>query len=226
MKLLFLPSQMSEERDTILSGFSISFINLYSLCFIQNNIRLRVRLIKLESSLPNGEWCVRGDFNKIKRFSKIKGARSNINHSKWAKLSDFIGDIDLVDLPIIGDKFSLFNQADDSASRLDYFLVSDGLIELWSLKGKFIGKKSFYDYCLISNKANRLNQGPNPFKFFSSQIKHIDLLHMVKDVWYGANIQGQKLFLFKEKLKHLKNRLILWNTEVFRKLDLQVNEVV
>lgn len=60
-----------------------------------------------------------------------------------------------MDLLKLGNKLYWFNLVGDSISRLDLSLVSNGLIELWSLKGKFIGNRSFSDHCEISIKANR-----------------------------------------------------------------------
>lgn len=45
------------------------------------------------------------------------------------EFSDFIGNIDLVDLPALGNKLSLFNLAGNSTSRLDRFLVFEDLID-------------------------------------------------------------------------------------------------
>lgn len=62
--------------------------------------------------------------------------------------------------------------------------------------------------------------------FLSAWIDHPDFLPLVEDVWSDGNIEGRKLFIFKEKLKLLKNRLKVWNTKVFGKLDLKVDKFV
>lgn len=58
--------------------------------------------------------------------------------------------------------------------------------------------------------------------FFSTWLEHLNFLSLVEEVWTSANIQGQKLFIYKEKLKLLNLRLKAWNVEVFGNFDLQV----
>lgn len=110
----------------------------------------------------------------------------------------------LVDLPELGNKFSWFNLNGDLMSRLDHFLVSDGLIDLWGLKAQFIENISFSGHYPISIKSNKLDWGPKPFKLFSAWIDHLEFLPFVEEVWSATSIQSQKLFYFKEKPKILK----------------------
>lgn len=41
-----------------------------------------------------------------------------------------------------------------------------------------------------------------------------------------SEIHGPKMFIFKEKLKLLKNKLKVWNVEVFGKMNLEVVEAI
>lgn len=49
---------------------------------------------------------------------------------------------------------------------------------------------------------------------------------MVEEVWKPSNVKGKKLFVLKEKLNLLKTRMRNWNSVVFGKLDLEVDEAV
>lgn len=49
---------------------------------------------------------------------------------------------------------------------------------------------------------------------------------MVEEVWKSSNVQGKKLFVLKEKLNLLKTRMRNWNSKVFGKLDLEIDEAV
>ncbi|XVF29009.1 hypothetical protein REPUB_Repub15cG0083100 [Reevesia pubescens] len=86
---------------------------------------LRFVLSDLEMSL-----CCGGDFNVI-RFSEEKiGAGDNF--SAMGHFNDFIEDLELVDLPLEGGKFTWFsNQDAPTFCRLDRFLVSSTLLDKW-----------------------------------------------------------------------------------------------
>ncbi|XP_058775903.1 uncharacterized protein LOC131650201 [Vicia villosa] len=108
-------------------------------------------------------------------------------------------------------------------SRLDRFILSEGLIDMWEIKGQFVESRSISDHCPIAIRASVLNWGPKPFKFFTAWIKHPSFLPFINDVWSSTVIQGHKLFCFKEKLKILKARLRIWNAEVFGIQDMQID---
>lgn len=68
-------------------------------------------------------------FSEIKRTIERKGPRSQFNHSEMQDFSEFIEDMNLVDLPTLGNKFTYFNVDEDSMNCLDRFLISEGLID-------------------------------------------------------------------------------------------------
>lgn len=88
------------------------------------------------------------------------------------EFSEFIVDMNLIDLPSLGNKYTWFNLGGDSMSRIDRFLISEGLIDSWGINVQSIGDRSISDHCPIFVKSGNLNWGPNPFKFFSTWIEH------------------------------------------------------
>lgn len=48
----------------------------------------------------------------------------------------------------------------------------------------------------------------------------------MEEEWNAIRIDGRKTFIMKEKLKQLKYKLKWWNKEVFRWIDLKVEEDV
>ncbi|XP_058768344.1 uncharacterized protein LOC131642077 [Vicia villosa] len=233
MLLLWNPAiieaQVSFEGDGFVGiqalwrGTCIYFVNIYSACTIHSKRKLWSDLVNLKSSFPSGYWCVGGDFNAIKRSSERKGNRARFIHSEMQEFDKFICDMDLVDPPAFGNKFTCFSCARDSMSRLDRFILSEGLIDLWGIKGQFVENRSIMDHCPIAIRASVLNWGPKPFKFFTAWTKHPSFLPLVKEVWSSSVIQGRKIFCFKEKLKILKARLRVWNAEVFGMQDFQID---
>lgn len=78
---------------------------------------------------PYGDWCIGGGFNYIKRSSERRGYRVQSNIIEMNEFGKFISEINLIDLPTLGNKFTWFNSEYNSVNRLDCFLTLEGLIE-------------------------------------------------------------------------------------------------
>jgi hypothetical protein len=68
-------------------------------------------------------WCIGGDFNVVCFPSERLGDR-RMSSAMW-EFSDFISDLGLLDLPLLGGNFTWSNNQEfPYMSRLDRFLVS------------------------------------------------------------------------------------------------------
>lgn len=65
-------------------------------------------------------------------------------------------------------------------SRMDMFLMYEGIIEKWKLKAERIINRVVFDHCLILIKSKVLNWGPIPFKKFGAWMQHYDFLKKVE----------------------------------------------
>jgi endonuclease/exonuclease/phosphatase family metal-dependent hydrolase len=66
---------------------------------------------------------VAGDFNVVKFASKHSGTAAF--SAAMMEFSDFISDLDLVDIPLLGGRFTWSNNSENtSSSRIDRFLFS------------------------------------------------------------------------------------------------------
>lgn len=59
-------------------------------------------------------------------------------------------------------------------SRLDRFLVSEGLIARWNISGQCIGNRDISDHCPIWLLRSTKNWGPKPFRFINGWFEHKD----------------------------------------------------
>ncbi|XP_058757255.1 uncharacterized protein LOC131630496 [Vicia villosa] len=176
-------------------GIQITWQNLllyivciYSSCFLEEKRHLWAEILRRKSSFSEGLWCLGGDFNAVKKTNEMKGRTGSGNLSEMAEFGAFIEEMELIDLPATGRKFTWFNAAGSSMSRLDRFLLSEGLIGAWDLKVQKVGDRSFSDHCPVFLKANNRNWGPIPFKFFNPWLKHEELIPFVDSVWNSLNI--------------------------------------
>lgn len=56
-----------------------------------------------------GEWCIRGDFNVIKKKGERKGVRTQINKSEILEFRQFIENLEFVEVPSMGSRYTCFN---------------------------------------------------------------------------------------------------------------------
>ncbi|GKV12085.1 hypothetical protein SLEP1_g23283 [Rubroshorea leprosula] len=91
-----------------------------------------------KSKLKNRNWCIAGDFNAIRNLQERKGGRSVRRELK--EFNDFIEMSSLVELPMIGRKFTWYQPNGQSMSRLDR-IGSKSVEQLrYPRMGRFYGK--------------------------------------------------------------------------------------
>ncbi|CAJ2631177.1 unnamed protein product [Trifolium pratense] len=133
----------------------------------------------------------------------------------------FVDDMEVVDVPVLGKKISWFSHDGLSMSRLDRFLLTDGFIGKSGITGQWIGDRDISDHCPVWTLCSQNNWGPKPFRVVNGWLEHPDFKEFV-----SYNVQGKKAFVLKEKLKLLKESLKIWNKEVFGILDLNIEKTV
>jgi len=78
----------------------VAFMNVYSPCFKNEKYTLWVERIKGRDS--NMVWCVAGDFTAVRYRGERKGlGHESDNRSKMVKFNKFIGNCELVDIPVL-----------------------------------------------------------------------------------------------------------------------------
>ncbi|MCH82646.1 hypothetical protein A2U01_0003457, partial [Trifolium medium] len=120
----------------------------------------------LEFKLNNnqGDWCIGGDFNVVLKAGERKGSSFSVRHNERVEFCQFVESMELVDIPVIGKKFSWFSADGRAMSRLDRFLLSDNFIAKEEVSGQWIGDRDISDHCPVWLICSNLNWGPKPFK--------------------------------------------------------------
>lgn len=85
------------------------------------------------------------------KYKKMKerGVSSLFNRREAEEFEEFIQLMDLVGVPLMGRNFTGFNLEGSACSRLDRFLISDQLFDLWKIEGLMVGDISLSDHCPI-----------------------------------------------------------------------------
>ncbi|XP_058783955.1 uncharacterized protein LOC131658705 [Vicia villosa] len=173
---------------------------------------------------PNVEWCLGGDFNEVTGSAERLGVGVFFNRRGMEDFREFIGRMEVEDIPCVGGKFSWFKDNGKAMSRLDRFLVSKPLIDAWGVVDQRIGKRDISGHAPILLNSGWIDWGPKPFKFNNAWFKHDAFLDFIREEWPKMEVKGRGDFVLFEKLKRLKASLKVWNREVFGWIDLKVDK--
>ncbi|XP_058776931.1 uncharacterized protein LOC131651277 [Vicia villosa] len=206
-------------------GINCYFLNVYSSCEIAEKRILWNQLIEWKNKFPKGEWIIGGDFNAIKVGSERIG-RLRTNRVEMEEFSRVIELLEVIDLPVVGNKFTWINSNGKAKSRINRILLSDGIIDKWKIVAQVTGNRDISDHRLVWIKACNKNWGAKPFKVFNCWYEHPEFENFVREVWNSQQVTGTSAFVLKEKIKRLRERLCWWNLNVFGWLDLRIEEDV
>lgn len=105
---------------------------------------------QLKSLGPAGLWCFLGDFNNIRHPSERVGvSHRGGEDSSINEFNDWIVDLEVVEIPSVGRKFTWFKPNGIAKSKLDRFLVSHEWLDRWSGCTQFILDRNFSGHCPI-----------------------------------------------------------------------------
>ncbi|KAK8652909.1 hypothetical protein V6N13_126932 [Hibiscus sabdariffa] len=131
-----------------------------------------------------------GDFNVVRTKEEKIGV--SFHKKAMREFSGFIETMSLVDIPLVGGRFTWSNfREDPSFSRLDRFLISAEVLMLWSDVIQSILPKSISNHNPVCLSMVSSSWGPRPFKWFNFLADDKDYVHRVEKVCsesYGAGI--------------------------------------
>ncbi|GKU94756.1 hypothetical protein SLEP1_g8202 [Rubroshorea leprosula] len=196
-------------------------VNVYSPCDLANKRSLWENLSSIISS-HKGNWCIAGDFNAIRSLQERKGGISVRREIR--EFSEFIKMNGLIDLPMIGRKFTWYQPNGHCMSRLDRFLFSEEWMLKWTDLKQWGLPRALSDHCPILVRDETRNWGPKPFKFYNVWLQDPAFRKMVEDQWNNSDIRGWGGFVLKEKLKRLKAGAKEWAQSQVQMVDNQIEK--
>lgn len=159
-------------------------------------------------------WCVGGDFN-VTRFPSERSGGTRIT-ATMAKFSDSIDEMSLMDYPLKDGKFTWSdNHTQPSFSRIDRFLVSSGWDEHFDDAIQSVLPRVLSDHSPLLLKCGGLHRGKSPFCFKNMWLSTDGFMVLVKGWWDSFEFRGNPSFILAQKLKALKDKLKVWNKDVF-----------
>ncbi|GLU19133.1 hypothetical protein SLE2022_353980 [Rubroshorea leprosula] len=196
-------------------------VNIYSPCDLVAKRSLWENLSNTISS-HKGNWCIAGDFNAIRSLQERKGGTSVRREIR--EFNDFIEMNGLVDLPMIGRKFSWYRPNGHYMSRLDRFLFSEEWLVKWTDLKQWGLPRSLSDHCPILVRDEARNWGPKPFRFYNVWLQDPAFREMVENQWNNSDTRGWGGFVLKEKFKRLKSSVKEWTRNHVQVVDNQIEK--
>lgn len=198
---------------------SCYIFNIYSPCSIFGKRELWSDLRALWSKNNRVVWCLARDFNTIICNDERKGTSLMWASSEGAEFNEFIEDLQLNDLPLVGRKFTWHRANGSCMSRIDRFLVSDEWLAVWQDLAQWGLERTVSDHCPLVLKGEGKNWGARPFRVMNCWFYQQDFQSFVEERWNRYTVHGLGSFVVKEKLKLLKNDLKAWNFSSFGNFD-------
>ncbi|GJU77185.1 RNA-directed DNA polymerase, eukaryota [Tanacetum coccineum] len=126
----------------------------------------------------DGETVIMGDFNEVRlereRFGYV------FNQQGTMVFNNFISSTGLIDLPLDGYDFTWSRKSVSKMSKLDRFLLSEGLMELFPHLSAICLDKNLSDHRRILLRETSIDYGPSPFRFFILGLLWRDLILLWK----------------------------------------------
>jgi hypothetical protein len=131
------------------------------------------------------------------------------------EFSEFLVDLELIDLPLVGRCFTWFHPNGIAMSRLDRLLVSPLWCDRWGNPVVRVLDRDVADHCPLILSYNTESWGPKPFRFNNFWLQNKDFRGVVTNAWASCEVDGWMSFILKERLKHLKGVIKEWNAVTF-----------
>ncbi len=132
------------------------------------------------------------------------------------EFSDFIRDLNLVDLLLEGGLFTWSNtHTPPSMSVLDRSLISLGWEEDFPESVQRLLPRPVSDHFPVLLDSGGIKTGRAPFRFENMWLKKEDFKDKVKTWWEDYSFEGRPSFIIACKLTALKEDLRAWNRQEF-----------
>ena len=110
--------------------------------------------------------------------------------------------------------------------NLDKALVSQEWLDLWPESKQYVLDISVSDHCALVIKHSLIDWGPKPFRYLDVWHTKAGFMDIVKEWWRNYDINGNEIWILKEKLKRLKKDLKVWNKEVFGHVNISKEKIM
>ena len=157
-------------------------VNVYSSCSLRGKKTLWEDISKVRQSSHVLAWCICGDFNAVRSSNERKGITDRGEQkSEVNGFNSFIDSNFLLDLPLVGKKFTWFKPDGTAKSRIDRVLVTEDWLLLWPKSKQYVLRREVSDHCALVVKSVEKDWGPKPCRTIDAWLLERGFNRMVKD---------------------------------------------
>nr|GEV50644.1 RNA-directed DNA polymerase, eukaryota [Tanacetum cinerariifolium] len=157
----------------------------------------------------NGKCIVMGDFNEVRRKEDRWGTAFNVFGTRF--FNQFISLAGLIEIQLEGYNFTWAHPSASKMSKLDRFLVFDGLLSIFPHLSAMCLDRHLSNHRPILLREVNVDYEATPFRFFYSWIDFLGFDLMVKQKWESITLYDKnKIIRFKKKLQFLKKEIRAW----------------
>nr|KYP66721.1 Transposon TX1 uncharacterized [Cajanus cajan] len=203
-------------------GIQILIVNIYAPCEFSQKRQLWGQLKEKRERSNIKWWCLMGDFNSVRKVTERVGVNGgNVGAVEIGDFNNFISDLGIVEVPLIGRSFTWYRPNGRAKSRIDRIFVSRDWFDQWPGSIQMVLDRNISDHCPILLKNVEVDWGPKPFRFLDCWLHDKDFRPLVEKTWEETNVHGWGAFVVKEKLKQLKITLRDWHARKSDDLETQ-----
>ncbi|GKB95065.1 RNA-directed DNA polymerase, eukaryota [Tanacetum coccineum] len=170
----------------------------------------------------NGESIVMGDFNEFRRMEERWGSTFNAYGAR--AFNNFISNAGLVDLQLEGYSFTWAHPSATKMSKLDRFLVTDGLISSFPRVSAVCLDRHLSDHRPILLREVFTDYGATPFRLYHSWFSFQGFDQLVTHIWNSTSLNDSNgMIRFKKKLQILKKKIRVFVADQKKKQVGRVN---
>ncbi|XP_071736938.1 uncharacterized protein [Rutidosis leptorrhynchoides] len=110
-------------------------------------------------------------------------------------------------------------------SKLDRYLVSENLIIQWPNLNVTVLDKKHTDHCPLILQDGDVDFSPKPVKVFDEWLKQEDSYDIIKSTWNKITNSVKLYYIFRDKLKLVKQELRKWYSTSHGKLKTKIEDL-
>jgi len=162
----------------------IIIVNVYSYCNLHEKKQMLSELLEIRQREPCNSWCILGDFNSIRKERECRGINSSsANKREMQGFNNFINNMEIVDIPCVGRKYTWYRPNGKAKSRLDRFLMTFEWLQHMPGCKQFVIDRQISNHCALVLKSNVVDWGPKPFRFLDIWQEYKEFGIFVKNKW-------------------------------------------
>lgn len=197
----------------------VCIINVYASCIREEKRNLWDKLAMVVAQSAGACTCIIGDFNSILEDGERAGSGWRVSSAEIQEFREFVEGSRLIDVALQGRKYTWYKPNGTCKSRIDRALINEKWAETWGDTGLRGLPRTISDHCALILQTKQTDWGPKPFRFINSWMSHPHFKEVVTRSWNEGGIEGWGSYVFKGKLKRLKEELKRWNNDHFKNVD-------